>query len=192
HVADAPVAPPQDSRVAPTPNVHTPTEEKLSQEAVDRLWQVAKALNEPKDAFAKRIRQLMQLPGNQLISKSYLRQTMSIEQYRAAVAYYEGQLKEQVEDDVPDHPPPSGGASSASAGSEPAGQPAAAEPTPAEDPDAEAKAKLRAEVATWALPVAPEEVEYILNHYAPEKARALLWGARRQKPAPPPVEAAAD
>jgi hypothetical protein len=197
HVADAPVAPPlSTSQVVSSPPLPsgeetTPalTQEAISKDAVDRLWDVAfKGCHEAKDAFAARIRTLMRLPGSQLISKAYLQRSMSVEQYGAAMAYYELQLKLQVEQDVPDHPPPPASASSASAGDEPL----APEPTPAQDPDAEAKDKLRAEVSTWALPVQPGEVEYILEHYAPEKARALLWGARRQKPEPALIEVAAD
>jgi hypothetical protein len=186
HIADAPVAPPQSSATEPASD---PAKERLSQEAVDHLWQVAKAVNEPKDAFARRMRQLMQLPGSQLISKTYLRQAMSIEQYRAAVAYYDGQLRAQVED-VPTHepPPPAEEPPAVPLG---AGSSSASASVPADDPEAEAKAKLGAEVAEWALPVPPEEVTYILEHYSLAKARALLWGARQQKPAATPIEAAA-
>jgi hypothetical protein len=197
HVAEAPVTPPLNG--SPPASAHplpageeaTPalTQGSISKEAVDRLWDVAfKGCHEAKDAFAARIRTLMRLPGSQLISKAYLQRSMSVEQYGAAMAYYELQLKLQVEQDVPDHPPPPAGASSASAGDEPL----APEPTPAQDPDAEAKDKLRAEVSTWALPVDAKEVEYVLSHYPTEKARALLWGARRRKPEPTPIEAAAD
>ena len=201
HVADAPVAPPlSTSQVVSSPPLPsgektTPalTQEAISKDAVDRLWDVAfKGCHEAKDAFAARIRTLMRLPGSQLISKAYLQRSMSVEQYGAAMAYYELQLQSQVEQDVPDHPPPSAGASSTSAGDEPIGEPVTAETTAAPDPEAAAKAKLRAEVAGWALQVDEKEVEYILEHYAPEKARALLWGARRRKPEPTPIEAAAD
>jgi hypothetical protein len=201
HVADAPVAPPlSTSQVVSSPPLPsgektTPalTQEAISKDAVDRLWDVAfKGCHEAKDAFAARIRTLMRLPGSQLISKAYLQRSMSVEQYGAAMAYYELQLKSQVEQDVPDHPPPPAGASSASAGDEPTGEPVAVEPTAAPDPDAEAKAQLKAEAAGWVLPVAPEEIEYILAHYPLEKARALLWGARRPKPEPTPIESAAD
>lgn len=51
-------------------------------------------------------------------------------------------------------------------------------PPAAEDPEAEAKAKLRVEVAGWVLPVVPEEVGYILAHHTAERARAILWRAR--------------
>ena len=64
-------------------------------------------------------------------------------------------------------------------------------PPAAEDPEAEANANLRAEVAGWLLPVAPEAVESIVAHHPAERARALLWRARCATPASTPMAAAA-
>jgi hypothetical protein len=125
-------------------------------EQIDDLFHLAESCREPKEAFGSQLRRLMGLSGETRISKAFLLRTMTVEQYRAARAYYEAQLKAQIEADVPDHAPP------------------------AQDAEAVAKAQLRAEVATWGLAIAPAEIEYILAHYAPEKARALLEGHRER------------
>jgi hypothetical protein len=109
HVADAPVAPQSAVTEAPSNGdspAQEPAHDSISKDAIDQLWQVAfQGCHEAKDAFASRIRQLMRLPGSQLISKAYLQRTMTVEQYRAALAYYEAQLKAQIEEDVPNHTP---------------------------------------------------------------------------------------
>jgi hypothetical protein len=107
---------------------------------------------------------LIQLPATRKITKKFLRETMTMAQFKTADAHYREALRQILEQDVPDHQPP-------------------AQPS-TEAPDAAAKAQLKAEVATWGLTIASEEVEYILNHYAATKARALLEGARRQRPQP--------
>ena len=137
------------------------------------------------------MRRLMNLPETQKITKKFLRERMTMAQYDQAWTHYGQTLAEILNQDVPDFPP-SSAADADPPRHEAEGVHVPFELSSAPDPDAEAKAKLRAEVATWALPVAPEEIEYILAHYAPEKARALLWGARRPKPAATPIEAAAD
>jgi hypothetical protein len=62
--------------------------------------------------------------------------------------------------------------------------------TLAEDPDAEAKAKLRTEALSWGI--RESEVAHILLRYPLERARTILWQARRPKPDATPIEAAAD
>jgi hypothetical protein len=177
---------PETLALPPAPDPEPP---QLTSEQVDGLFDLAeKGCHEPRDVLGRRLKDIMGLPREAKITKKLVKATMTTAQYTVAMRYYEQELKKRVEEDTPDFPPPPAGASSASASDEPL----APEPTPAQDPDAEAKDKLRAEVAGWALPVQPGEVEYILEHYAPEKARALLWGARRQKPEPTLIEAAAD
>jgi hypothetical protein len=210
HVADAPVSPERRQQMVeevattavnilrpdlangstPAP---APEPERLNQEAIDRLFQVAlKGVGEPKEAFASRIRTLMRLPGSQLISKAYLQRSMTVEQYGAAMAYYELQLKQQVEADVPDHDPPPSDAvplpqDALEATQPPPGETIDATPEGAVvDPDAEVKAKLKAEAMGWALSVPEREIDYILEHYSPEKARAMLWNSRKPKVAHPP------
>jgi hypothetical protein len=188
--------------------------EHPSQEQIDYLFQLAESCREPKEAFGSQLRRIMGLDGSVRITKKYLREAMTMDQLSAAEQHYTAILKAQVEDDVPTHePPPATSAPAPQDDPEPTQGPPGATMTqelretpaevplvadsssvsaPADDPDAAAKAKLRAEVAGWALQVDEKEVEYILQHYAPEKARALLWGARRRKPEPTLIEAAAD
>jgi hypothetical protein len=154
---------------------------------VNRLVQCALHTNITMEVFGADMRRLMGLLEGQKVTKKFLRERMTMAQYEKARSHYGQTLAEILNQDVPDFPP-----TTAALHEVQRSEPVAAPPPPAEDPDAEAKAKLRAEVATWALSVAPEEIEYILAHYAPEKARALLWGARRLKPAATPIEAAAD
>jgi hypothetical protein len=160
----------QEGEGTPEPVDRHPTADEIT-----RLVQCALAANHSIEAFGADMRRLMNLPETQKITKKFLRERMTMAQYEQARAHDGKTLAQILEENVPNF---SG--------------PPAPDPTPAEDPDAEAKAKLRAEVATWALPVSVDEVEYILNHDAPEKARALLWGARRPKPAATLIEAAAD
>jgi hypothetical protein len=198
HVADAPVAPapngspPASAHPLPAGEETTPavTQGAISKEAVDRLWDVAfKGCHEAKDAFASRIRALMRLPGRQLISKAFLQRSMSIEHYGAAMAYYELQLKAQVEADVPMHepPPPAEGTPAV-----PSGADLSSASAPADDPAEQERAKLRAMAVGWGLP--EREVDHVLTHHKDlGKARDLLWKARRPwtAPTPTPLEAAA-
>jgi hypothetical protein len=172
----------QEGEGTPDPVDRHPTAEEIT-----RLVECALAANHTMEAFGQDMRRLMHLPETQKITKKFLRERMSMAQYDQARKHYGETLAEILTQDVPDFP-----AITAALHEAQPSEPVSAEPTPAPDPDAEAKAQLWAEVATWALPVAPEEIEYILSHYAPEKARALLWGARRPKPAATPMEAAAD
>jgi hypothetical protein len=184
--------------------------EHPSQEQIDYLFQLAESCREPKEAFGSQLRRIMGLDGSVRITTKYLREAMTMDQLSAAEQHYTAILKAQVEDDVPTHEPPApapqdnpeptqgppGATMTQELRETPAEVPLVADSSsvsaPADDPDAAAKAKLRAEVAGWALQVDEKEVEYILQHYAPEKARALLWGARRRKPEPTLIEAAAD
>jgi hypothetical protein len=162
------------------PSPPEPAEQRPTKEQVDALVLLAQTVSTKED-LSRRVRTLMGWNPNTSVTKRAMR-LLTLEQYDRLMADFGAALRRHVEEDVPDFPPSS--ASDA--------KPLASSPTAGEDPDAEAKAQLRAEVATWALPVSTDEVEYILNHYAPEKARALLWGARKPKPAATPIEAAAD
>jgi hypothetical protein len=172
----------QEGEGTPDPTNRHPTADEIT-----RLVECALAANHSLEAFGQDMRRLMNLPETQKVTKKFLRETMTMAQYEKARAHYGETLRQILEEDVPDFP-----ATTAALHEAQPSEPVSVEPTPTEDPDAEAKAKLRAEVATWALPVPLEEIEYVISRYAPEKARALLWGARLRKPAPTPVEAAAD
>jgi hypothetical protein len=122
----------------------------------------------------------MGLPEGQKITKKFLRERMTMAQYDKAWDHYGETLRQILEEDVPNFP--SASASDA--------EPSAPEPTPAEDPDAEAKAKLRAEATKWGIQAS--EIEHVIAHHPLEKARTILWQARRQQSQPTPIESAAD
>jgi len=148
------------------------------------------------------MRRLMQLPESRKVTKKFLRETMTMTQYNTARAHYGEALRVILEEDVPNHEPPSqavdADASQAVPASIPEGlpvdpQPAASSSAPAPDDAAERdRQRLRAEVAQWDLRVAPGEVEHVIVHNSYSKAKALLWKCRRQPPAATPIESAAD
>jgi hypothetical protein len=137
------------------------------------------------------MRRLMQLPESQKITKKFLRESMTMEQYNTARSHYGEALRQILEEDVPNHEPP---ATREPVSPEPA--PATETPEPAEGsaavpssaslsaPEADAteldRQRLRQEVASWQLRVKPEEIEPVIQHNPYSKARRLLWAARRQ------------
>jgi hypothetical protein len=207
HVADAPVSPPasplplpvgEESHPAP------PAETGPTKDQVDHLTKLGLSAMGSRESFARSIRITMALPGDVAITKKLLR-TMTVTQFQEAEENFRDALRMQVEQDVPDHPPPSGGASSTSAGDEPTHEPqdakdgtqeprgeaitAAVEGLAVPDADAEAKAKLRSMALGWGLP--EHEVDHVLTHHKDlTKARDLLWKARRPW-AKTPIESAA-
>jgi hypothetical protein len=117
------------------------------------------------------------------VTKKFLREHMTTAQYNTARAHYGEKLRQILEEDVPDHGPASKDdqPDASQAASTPAGEAAAApEAAPAADPAEAARARLRAEVATWPLRVTAEEIEHIITHHPYERARSLLWKARLQ------------
>jgi hypothetical protein len=188
HVADAPVSPPASPLPLPVgeePPPATPPE-RLTPEAIDRLFELAAHANEPKEVFGSRLRNLMRLSGDTRISKKFLVASMTQAQYDAARAYYEGVIREQIEADVPTHepPPPAEGtpAVPSAAGSSSAH-------ASADDPAEQERAKLRSMALGWGLP--EREVDHVLAHHKDlEKAKNLLWRARRPWSEKTPIEAA--
>jgi hypothetical protein len=59
------------------------------------------------DLVATTLRRIMGLDGGVRITKKYLRESMSMQVYEMARLHYEQLLRQQVEEDVPDHAPPS-------------------------------------------------------------------------------------
>jgi hypothetical protein len=176
--------------------VPEPEREHLTAEAIDRLFELATAANEPKEALGSRLRNLLRLPGDVRISKKFLRERMGQAAYDAARAYYEGVIREQVEADVPDHEPPPSDAAPLPPRTEEATQPPAGatidatpeealavptdEPAPADDPADKDREIVRALALGWGLPAS--EVDHILSHHRdPAKAKNLLWAARLQR-----------
>jgi hypothetical protein len=195
HVSDAPVAGPEVTGTPHTRPVEAdgPAAPVLhpSADEVDRLFALAEAGHEPKDMLGRRLREIMGLSGDTRISKKFLAATMTPTQHQVAVAYYEQLLKRQVEEDVPDHgsgevthADDSAHAALAESAATPAGispagpAPGGSSSAPEDAAGEAARAKLRAEVATWALRMNPEEVEHILTHHPYDRTRALLWKAR--------------
>ncbi len=80
--------------------------ERLSAEQIDDLFALAESCREPKEAFGTRLRRILGVDGETRISKRFLRDTMTVDQFQQAREYYETLLRSQVEDDVPDHTPP--------------------------------------------------------------------------------------
>lgn len=92
-----------DPVIRPTASQATPL---ITADAIDRLLQLADACQEPKDAFAIRMRQIMDLPEETRISKRVLRDTLTDEQYDTTWQYYTRRLHDHVDQDVPTPMPP--------------------------------------------------------------------------------------
>jgi hypothetical protein len=166
-------------------------------EDITTLVDSARAANVDLEAFGHDMRRLMQLPESQKITKKFLRERMTMAQYNTARAHYGEALRQILEEDVPDHEPPSqaGEASTSTnvSASTTEGTPVPfveSSPAPGPDPDATVREKLRQEALSWYIQ--PVEIEHILSHHPLEKARNLLWKARRNTPPPTWVPVAAD
>jgi hypothetical protein len=184
-----------------TPGAATPPHPTA--EDITTLVESARAANVDLEAFGHDMRRLMQLPESQKITKKFLRETMTMTQYNTARAHYGEALRVIIEEDVPNHEPPSQAvdADASQVVHTPTEESLSVDPSPdasssvASDPADAAerdRIRLRAEVAQWDLRVAPEEVEHVIVHNSYSKARALLWKCRRQPPAATPIESAAD
>jgi hypothetical protein len=171
---------------------HSVAEEHPTADDITRLVETARAANVDLEAFGHDMRQLMHLPESQKVTKKFLREQMTMDQYNTARAHYGEALRQILEGDVPNHEPP---AEAVDADASQAVQEAAAEGTPAvpsgadsasvpaPDPNDAAerdRQRLRAEVAAWDLRVKPEEIEHVIQHNPYSKAGQLLWKYRRQ------------
>jgi hypothetical protein len=74
---------------------------------ITTLVHTAKAANVSLEAFGHDIRRLMQLPESQKMTKKFLRETMTMDQYNTARVHYGIVLRLVLEEDVPNHEPPS-------------------------------------------------------------------------------------
>jgi hypothetical protein len=151
---------------------------------VTTLVDTARAGNVSLEDFGHDMRRLMKLPESQKVTKKFLRETMTMSQYNTARAHYGEQLRVILEGDVPNHEPPTEtrDASTSEAIREPTGDGASAVPTasssaPAAGVDT-AREKLRAEAIGWGIKAS--EVERVLQHHELNKARTILWKARRE------------
>jgi hypothetical protein len=211
HVADAPVTPldalgaayetPGMSPPLPvgedgTPGAATPPHPTA--EDITPLVNSARAANVDLKAFGHDMRRLMQLPESQKITKKFLREQMTMDQYNKARAHYGAELRQIIEENVPTHEPPTetrdANASEAVPEATAEGTPAVpsgadSSSVPGPAPDA-AREMLRQEALSWYIQ--PVEIEHILSHHPLEKARNLLWKARRNTPPPTWIPVAAD
>jgi hypothetical protein len=98
----------QTSRQRPpvSTNGHVPGEPRPTVEQIEALFALAKSCGEPKEVFGTRLRRILGVDGEVRISKRFLRDTMTLDQFKRAREYYDTLLRSQVEEDVPDHAPP--------------------------------------------------------------------------------------
>ena len=86
--------------------LNSPAPDRPSADDIDALIALAEAASEPKELMATTLRRIMGLDGGVRITKKYLRESMSMQVYEMAREHYEQLLRQQVEEDVPDHAPP--------------------------------------------------------------------------------------
>jgi hypothetical protein len=72
---------------------------------ITTLVDTSKAANVSLEACGHDMRRLMQLPESQKITKKFLRETMTMDQYNTARAHYGKVLRLVLEEDVPNHEP---------------------------------------------------------------------------------------
>jgi hypothetical protein len=171
-----------------------------SADEITALMDTARAANVSLEDFGDDIRRLMNLSPLQKITKKFLREHMTMAEYELARKGYGEKLRVILEEDFPNHEPPSqaGGPDASTAVPETAMEPTPAVPSngsssaPAANADADASAreKLRQEALSWYIQ--PVEIEHILTHHPLDKARNILWKARRNTPPPTWVPVAAD
>jgi hypothetical protein len=200
HVADAPVTlHVPSSTPSPLPAGESlspgPAEGHPSADEITKLVDAARAANVDLEAFGHDMRRLMQLPERHRITKKFLRETMTMDQYNTARAHYDEALRQVLEADVPNHEPPTENrdADPSATVREATMEPPAGEDSPAvpfasssapANVHAEVDAaegdrqRLRAEVAAWDLRLSPQEIEHVIQHNPYSKARALLWKCR--------------
>jgi hypothetical protein len=165
----------------------THTDTHPTADEITRLVDTARAANVSLEAFGHDMRRLMNLSSAQKITKKFLRETMTMDEYSIAREGYGEKLRVIIEEDVPNHEPPAETreASASESVREATVEPPTGESTPAVPsasssapaPDAGAREKLRQEAVDWGIPEA--EITHILGHHEPSKARTLLWRARR-------------
>jgi hypothetical protein len=154
-----------------------PAEVHPTAQEITTLIDTARAANVSLEAFGHDMRRLMQLPDGQKITKKFLRETMVMSQYNTARSHYGEALRVILEEDVPNHEPPSETGNASTSAAVPASE-SVGEPNATEEGLLAARAKLRTEALSWQI--APGEIDHILDQHPIEKARNILWKARRQ------------
>jgi hypothetical protein len=87
-------------------NGHVPDELRPTVEQLDALFALAESCGEPKEVLGTTLRRIMGLSGDVRISRKYLREHMDMTTFGLAREHYEQLLRQQIEEDVPDHAPP--------------------------------------------------------------------------------------
>src|SRR5919197_1129234 len=80
--------------------------EQLTADHISSLIEMARSCGVDLMSFGHHMRRLMNLPDETKITKKFLRESMTMAQYEAAWQHYSELLKQQVEEDVADYPPP--------------------------------------------------------------------------------------
>lgn len=81
-------------------------EEHPTADQISSLVEMARSCGVNLLNFGRHMRQLMDLPAETKISKKFLRESMTMAQYESAWQHYSAVLKQHVEEDVLDFPPP--------------------------------------------------------------------------------------
>ena len=84
----------------------SPAEAHPTAEEITTLIATARAANVSSEGFGHDMRRLMKFPESQKITKKFLRETMTMEQYNSARSHYGEALRQILEEDVPNHEPP--------------------------------------------------------------------------------------
>jgi hypothetical protein len=88
------------------PSEEPPTAVHPTADHISTLVELARSCGVDLVSFGRHMRQLMDLGEETKITKKFLRETMTMAQYESAWQHYNDVLKTQVEEDVPDFPPP--------------------------------------------------------------------------------------
>lgn len=99
------------ARAGATPSQESQEEAHPTADQISSLVELARSCGVDLIGFGRHMRQLMDLPEESRITKKFLRESMTMEQYEEAWQYYNELLKKLVEEDVLDHPPPGDAAS---------------------------------------------------------------------------------
>jgi hypothetical protein len=123
-----------------------PMEVHPTADQISSLVEMARSCGIDLVSFGRHMRQLMDLPAETKVTRKFLRETMTMEQYESAWQHYSEVLKRHVEEDVLDFHPPDGhdspGDSEATAGQGEAG-PEGEVSEPVDAPIASSRSRVR-------------------------------------------------
>ena len=99
--------PPEGAAVAER-GVDPSPPDRPSADDIEALIALAERAGDPREVFGATMRRMMGLGGEVQMTKKRLRETLPLQVYEMARQHYEERVRQQVEDDVPDVPPPVG------------------------------------------------------------------------------------